>query len=80
MTKNELINLIEDGSDISLKVSGRSFWIFTWTDDGICITEEGQDGIGARYYGTASELVNYFRINDVPIGDLVKGIKILEYS
>ena len=80
MTKNELINLIENGSDILLKISGRSFWIFTWTEDGICITEEGKDGTGACYYGTASELVNYFKINNVPIGDLVEGIRILEYS
>lgn len=80
MSKSELVNLIENGRDINFIISGRRYGIFTWTEKGICIGEDYCEEKDLQYYATAQALVENFKVNGVPLGDLAAGICITDYS
>ncbi len=83
MTKNELIDLIENSGDIMFDCLDKHYSVFTWTEDGIFIgeqiTEEQPEDIH-EYFDTAEELVNNFKVNGIHLYDLLDKIKITEYS
>lgn len=78
MSKNDFIKKIENGSDIMFDVAGKHYVILTWCDQGIEISEQGEDN--PQYYKTAEELVNSFRIHDVMLSDLCDNLKITDYT
>lgn len=80
MTKNEFIDKIENGSDIMFDVSGKRFTILTWCDEGIGIDEQHPNEKGMQYFQSANELVDKFKIDNMPISDLTSEIVITEYS
>lgn len=80
MTKAELIEKIENGSDIMFSVSGKQFTILTWMDDGIAIGEQHPNDGDLQYYDTAEDLVERFMIDGKPLGAIASNIKITQYS
>lgn len=80
MTRNELIEKIENGSDILFDVSGKHYTILTWCDEGIAIGEQNRPEDPLLYFPTAKELVENFKVNGVPLGELAAGVRITEYS
>ena len=80
MTKAELIQKIEDGSDIMFDVAGKHFTILTWMEEGIGIGEQYPNDTEMQYFKTAKELVEGFKINGVALEDLVQGVRITDYS
>lgn len=80
MTKAELIQKIENGSDILFDVSGRHLAIFTWTENGIGVGEQYPNETVLQYFKTARELVENYRVNGIALGDLAQGIRITDYS
>ncbi len=53
MNRNEFIDKIEKGSDITFDVCGRHFTILTWLDDGIGIDEQHPKDGNVQYYDSA---------------------------
>lgn len=80
MTRLELIDKIEHGSDIMLDIAGKHFTIITWAKEGIGIGEQYPNCGAMQYFDTAAELVNGFRVNGIPIGDIAAGIHITDYT
>ena len=80
MTRDELIDKIDNGSDIMFSVSGRNFTILTWTDDGIAIGEQYPNDSEIQYFETPEELVDSFTINGKTLGELSNKIVITQYS
>lgn len=80
MTKNEFIQLIEDGRDIMFDLSGKHFTILTWLDDGIGIDEQYPNDTKMSVYSSAKELIENYKVNNVPIGELIADIEITDYS
>lgn len=80
MTKAELIEKIDRGSDIMLDVAGKHYSIFTWMENGIGIGEQAPLDSGLKYFQTAQELVENFKVNGVPLGDITAGVRITDYT
>ena len=80
MTKAEWINKIENGRDIMFQVAGKHYTILTWCEEGIGIGEQYPNDTEMKFFHSAKELVEKFKVNDVPLGELVAGIKITDYS
>lgn len=80
MTRNELIVKIENGSDIMFDVSGRHYTILTWTAEGIGIDEQYPNDGDMQYFASAEELVDSFKVNGIPLGDIAAGVKITDYT
>lgn len=80
MTKSELIEQIENGSDIMFDVAKKHFTILTWTDDGIAIGEQFPNDGELQYYESAEDLVEGFMVNGRPLGSLVNDIVITQYT
>jgi len=80
MTKSELIEQIENGSDIMFDVAKKHFTILTWTDDGIAIGEQFPNDGELQYYESAEDLVEGFMVNGRPLGSLAKDIVITQYT
>lgn len=79
MTKQEWIEKIESGSDIMFDVSGKHFVIFTWMENGIAIGKQNST-VPMEEFSDAKSLVDGFLVDGVPLGDLVDGITITDYS
>lgn len=80
MTKAELIEKIETGSDIMFSVAGKQFTILTWTDDGIAIGEQHPNDGDLQYYDTAEDLVESYMVDGKPLGAIASKVKITQYS
>ena len=80
MTRNEWEKLIEDGRDIMFDVQGKHFIILTWFDDGIYISERDPVEDQGMCFPTAAALLNEYRIDGVPLGNLSAEIRIIDYS
>ncbi len=80
MTKSELIDLIDKGSDIMFDVCGRHYTILTWCEKGINIGEHFCDEKDSRYYDTAEELVESFKVGDKTLAELASDVIITDYS
>lgn len=80
MTKSELIEKIDKGSDIMFDVCGKHYTIFTWCEEGIFVGEHHCTPTRESFFKTAQDLVENFRVNGVPLGELAAGIRITEYS
>ena len=80
MTRSELIDRIENGSDILFSVAERNFTILTWTEDGIAIGEQYPNDHEIRYFGTPEELVDNFMIGGKSLGELSTDIVITQYT
>ncbi len=80
MTKEELIQLIDNGSDILLDVMNRHFTILTWPEQGIAIGEQYPNDGKMRYFNTPAELVEMFVINGKTLAMLADQIVITQYS
>lgn len=80
MTKNELIGKIENGSDIMFDVIGRHFTILTWTDEGIAIGEQFPYDGDMKYYSTAVELVENYKIGEMVLAELAGQVIITDYT
>lgn len=80
MTKAELIEKINNGSDIMFSVSDRHYTILTWTDEGIAIGEQHPNDGELLYFDTAEELVDGFKIGNKTLGELPERIVITQYS
>lgn len=78
MTRIEFIDKIKNGSDIVFRLSGKNFTILTWCDDGIVISQWGEEEMNV--YQSPEELADKFMVNGVPIGEITKGIEIIEYT
>lgn len=79
MTRNELVNLIENGGDIMFDCMDKHYTILTWTDDGILIGEQitnTQKEEINEYFDTAEQLVSEFKVNGIPLCDLLDKINI----
>ncbi|MGN1114311.1 MAG: hypothetical protein ACI4RC_04240 [Oscillospiraceae bacterium] len=79
MTRNELIDLIENGGDIMFDCLDKHYTILTWTDDGIFIGEqitENQKEDIHEYFDSAEHLVSNFKVNGVHLYDLLDKINI----
>ena len=80
MTRNELIEKIQNGSDIMFDVGSRHFTIVTWLDDGIGIGEQHPNDGEIQAFPTAESLVDNFRIDDKSLAQLCDKIVITDYS
>lgn len=80
MTRSEWEKLIEDGRDIMFDVRGKHFTILTWLVGGINISEQYPVQDQGVLFPTAAALLNEYRIDGVPLGDLSGEIKITDYS
>lgn len=83
MTRNELVNLIDNGGDIMFDCLDKHYTILTWTDNGILIGEQitaTQKEEINEYFDTAEQLVSEFKVNGIHLYDLLDEIKITEYS
>lgn len=79
MTRNELVNLIDNGGDIMFDCLDKHYTILTWTDDGILIGEQITDTQKEEineYFETAEQLVSEFKVNGIPLYDLLDKINI----
>lgn len=83
MTRNELVELIENGRDIMFDCLDKHYTILTWTNEGIFIgeqiTDTQRDDIH-EYYDTAEQLVSNFKVNGIYLYELLDKITITEYS
>lgn len=79
MTKNELIEKIENGSDIMFDVSGRHFTIVTWLDEGIGIGEQNKNE-PLKIFQTAEDLISNFMVGKKSLEGLCENIAITQYS
>lgn len=79
MTKSELIDLIDKGSDIMFDVCGRHYTILTWCEKGINIGEQFSYEEGL-YYDTPEELVESFKVGDKTLAELASNVVITDYS
>ena len=77
MTKNELIEKIENGSEIMLTIEGRGFTIFNYNEPDI---GEWDNPDTVRKYKSAEDLVERHTINGIPISRLADKINITSYS
>ena len=80
MTRAELIDRIESGSDILFSVAGRHYTILTWTEEGIAIGEQYPHDREIRYFATPEELVDNFMIDGKSLGELSESIIITQYT
>ena len=80
MTKTELVEKIENGSDIMFSVLGRKYTVLTWTDDGIAIGEQSPNDNELLYFDTASELVKGFQIDGKTLAELAGQVIITQYT
>lgn len=80
MTRDELIEKIDQGSDIMFDVANRHFSIFTWCDMGIGIGEQEPHADKMEYFKTPKELVDSYKINGVPLGSLAERVIITDYT
>lgn len=80
MTRVELIEMIENGSDIMFSAAGRNYTILTWTEEGIAIGERFPNDHEIRYFTTAEELVDGFMIGGKSLGEQAMEIRITEYT
>ncbi len=79
MTRNELVDLIENGGDIMFDCLDKHFTILTWTDQGIFIGEqitENQKKDIHEYFDSAEQLVAEFKVNGIHLYDLLDKINI----
>ena len=79
MTRKELIEKIDKGSDILFDVAGRHFTILTWTDKGIAIGEQNKN-TPAEYFDSPEALVDNFKVDGVTLAELSRGIVITDYT
>ena len=80
MTKEELVSLIEDGSDIVFEVNDKSFTILTWTEGGISIAE-GYKPETEKKYKIATDLVSEYIIDGTnTLASFANDVRIVEYS
>lgn len=79
MTKSELIEKIENGSDILFDIGNEHYVIFTWHDKGIAIGEQFKT-TPMEYFDTAKELVDNFKPNGTPLSKQCDKVVITEYS
>ena len=80
MTRAELIDIIDNGSDIMFSVAGRHYTILTWTDKGIAIGEQYPNDHEIRYFETAEELVDHTVIDGKSLGEMAGEIVITQYT
>lgn len=79
MTRDKLIQLIEEAMDcIVFTVVGKGYTILVWPDEGISIVEWNQEET-KKIYPDARSLVENFKVDCVPLGDLAGEIIITEY-
>ena len=79
MTREKMIDLIENGSDIMLDVAGEHLVIFTWIDDGIGIGRQNSDE-PLSVYKTAEQLLDGYLISGLPISAMLDKVSITDYS
>ena len=79
MTRNELIEKIDNGSDIMFDVSGRHFTIVTWLDEGIGIGEQHKNE-PLKVFETVEDLISKFKVGDKTLEMLSDKIVITQYS
>lgn len=79
MSKDELIDKIDNGNDILFDVSGRHFTILTWMDEGIAIGEQQTDG-DLQFFDTAEDLVEQFVVGGKTLAELAKQVVITQYT
>ena len=80
MTKADLIEKIENGSDIMFSVAGKQYTILTWTDDGIAIGEQHPNDSDLQYYDTAEDLVENFMVDGKSLGAIASNVRITQYT
>ena len=80
MGREEFAEKIENGRDILFEVAGKRFAIFTWMDDGIGIVERDVPGSEIQCFDSAEQLIDGFKVHDVPLAQLIRRVKITEYS
>lgn len=80
MTRAELIDKIDNGSDIMFSVAGKQFTILTWTDEGIAIGEQYPNDGELQYFDTPEDLVDNFMISGKTLGERSKEIVITQYT
>lgn len=61
-------------------VAGKHFTILTWCEKGISIVEQYPNDKEHLYFATGTELVEKFKVNGVPLEQLVGDVKITDYS
>ncbi len=79
MTRNDLKQKIENGSDIEREVNGIGLTICTWTENGISISEWNSPETAVTYE-TAEQLIDGYTIRGVPLLKLIGGVKITDYT
>lgn len=72
---NDLINAINQGSDIEFQCNGKMYTILPWTDEGIVIGPQNSDN--DFIYKTADELINNYRIDGKSIKDMIDQLEII---
>lgn len=80
MTRDDLIEKIECGSDIMFDVKEKHFTIITWADAGIYIDEQYPNDIRGETFESAEELVDHFMIDGNSLGELASEVVITDYS
>lgn len=80
MTKAELIDKIDNGSDIMFSVMGKHYTIMTWFDEGIGIDEQYPNDGNLQYFDSPEELIDGFKVDGKPLGELSGDIRITSYS
>ena len=79
MDKDEFIQKIKKNSDIMFDINEKHYTILTWCDDGISICEQNSTE-KPSCYSSAEELVNNYKVQGMPIGQLAPIIKITDYT
>ncbi len=78
--KNEFAIKIENGRDIMFDVGNRHYTIVTWFGNGVSIGERGNSESSITTYPDADTLLKEFLVDGKPLGDLIDGVVITDYS
>lgn len=80
MKIDELEKKIENGHDIMLTINNKKFTILTWCEEGIFIDQQSPNDGSGNYYKTALDLINGYKVDGMPIKELISSIVIDYYS
>ena len=75
MTRNELVEAIDFGSDILFDCGNKSYCILGWNDSGPLIAEQ-KTGNGGMIFKDGADLVENYKINGIALSKQIDRIHI----
>ncbi len=73
ISRQDLIDRIAFGDDIQFAVRGKEYTILGWWDGGPLISEANKD-TEAKVFKDASDLVDHFLLDGIPLANLISEI------